>query len=137
MQRGLRPRGVPRPGPPGRGGHPLPAGVDKHRLWSTWRTLLFARAIENLAAVATTQNLFGPGERGMALLALPEEVVFETTRPGLFVLDVDLARVRDLRAQEDGIASQRTNAAKAGLLTQWQRPELYRTVWAPRAVRPL
>jgi hypothetical protein len=62
--------------------------------------------------------------------------VFETTRPGLFVLDVNLARVRDLRAQEDGIASQRTNAAKAGLLTQWQRPELYREAGAPRAVRP-
>jgi len=62
--------------------------------------------------------------------------VFETTRPGLFVLDANLARVRDLRAQEDGIASQRTNAAKAGLLTQWQRPELYREAGAPRAVRP-
>ena len=25
----------------------MPAGVEKHRLWPTWRTLIFARAIEN------------------------------------------------------------------------------------------
>ena len=36
----------------------MPAGVEKHRLWPTWRTLIFARAIENLAIVVTTQNLF-------------------------------------------------------------------------------
>jgi hypothetical protein len=62
------------------------------------------------------------------MLATPEEVVFESTRPGLFVLDVDLARIRDLRAQRDGITSQTENAAKAGVLSQWQRPELYETM---------
>ena len=36
----------------------MPAGIEKHRLWTTWRTLIFARAIENLAIVVTTQNLF-------------------------------------------------------------------------------
>ena len=36
----------------------MPAGTDKRRLWATWRTLIWARAIENLAVVVTTQNLF-------------------------------------------------------------------------------
>jgi predicted amidohydrolase len=103
----------------------LPAGVDKLRLWASWRNLIWSRAIENLAVVITTQNLFGPEQRGLAMLATPEEVVFESTRPGMFVLDVDLARIRDLRAQRDGVASQLENAAKAGVLSQWQRPELY------------
>ena len=33
----------------------MPAGIEKHRLWTTWRTLIFARAIENLAIAVTTQ----------------------------------------------------------------------------------
>jgi predicted amidohydrolase len=103
----------------------MPAGVDKNRLWATWRTLIWSRAIENLAVVVTTQNLFGPEQRGLAMVATPEEIVFESTRPGMFLLDVDLARIRELRAQEDRVGSQLDNAAKAGVLTQWQRPELY------------
>ncbi|MFQ5692015.1 MAG: carbon-nitrogen hydrolase family protein [Nitrospinota bacterium] len=103
----------------------LPAGVDKNRLWATWRALIWARAIENLAVVVTTQNLFDPKEKGLAMVATPEEVIFESTRPGLFVIEIDLDRVRNLRGQEDGVQSAEVNAAKAGLLTQWQRPELY------------
>lgn len=102
----------------------LPAGIDKQRLWSTWRNLIWSRAIENLAVVITTQNLFHGGERGLAMVATPEEIVFESTRPGSFVVDVDLDRIRELRAGTDGPESSRTDAAKAGVLTQWQRPEM-------------
>jgi predicted amidohydrolase len=103
----------------------LPAGTDKQRLWASWRNLIWSRAIENLAITATTQNLFDPAERGLAMVCTPEEIIFETTRPGLHVIDIDLERIRDLRSQEDGPGSSRHNAAKAGILTQWQRPELY------------
>lgn len=103
----------------------LPAGIDKQRLWHTWRTLVWARAIENLAIVVTTQNLMAAGERGLAMVAAPEEIVFEATGPGLFVVDVDLERVRELRASRDDSSSSRRNAAKAGVLSQWQRPELW------------
>ena len=103
----------------------LPAGVDKDRLWASWRNLIWSRAIENLAVVVTTQNLFGREQRGLAMIAAPEAVMFESTQPGSFLLDIDLGRVRELRAQTDGIGSQRLNAVKAGVLTQWQRPELY------------
>ena len=104
----------------------MPAGTDKRKLWSTWRTLLWARAIENIAIVATTQNLWTPQERGMALVATPEEIIFETSEPGEFIVDVDLERVRAMRADRDGVESGTIYASKAGLLTQWQRPEMYR-----------
>jgi len=104
----------------------MPAGTDKRKLWSTWRTLLWARAIENIAIVVSTQNMWDRSERGLALVATPEEIIFESTEPGEFVIDVDLARVRAMRADVDGVASGTVYASKAGLLTQWQRPEMYR-----------
>jgi predicted amidohydrolase len=103
----------------------LPAGANKQRLWATWRNLIWARAIENLAIVVTTQNLFGPDDRGLAMVATPEEIILETTKPGVFVVDVDLQRVRELRQSTDQVGSSLHNGAKAGVLTQWQRPELY------------
>lgn len=102
----------------------LPAGINKRKLWATWRNLIWARAIENLAVVVTTQNVFASDERGLAMVATPEEVVFETTGSGLFLVTVDLERIRDLRARIDGVTSSRYDGTKAGLLTQWQRPEL-------------
>ena len=103
----------------------LPAGVDKLALWATWRNLIWSRAIENLAVVVTTRNPFGSEEKGLAMVATPEEVVFETTKAGLFIVEVGLERVRDLRSQRDEVDSASRNAAKAGVLTQWQRPEMY------------
>jgi len=103
----------------------LPAGVDKQKLWATWRTLIWARAIENLAVVVTTQNLFDASQRGLAMVATPEEIIFESTKPGMFIVDIDLGRARELRAQRDEVGSSKTNAAKAGVLRQWQRPEMY------------
>jgi predicted amidohydrolase len=101
----------------------IPAGTDKGELWATWRNVIWSRAIENLALVVTTQNLFNPNERGLAMVAGPEGVLLESTAPGVFYVDCDLGRLRQLRMAEDGVDSR--NAAKAGVLTQWQRPELY------------
>ncbi len=102
----------------------LPAGSDKKLLWETWRHLIWARAIENLAIVVTTQNLLNPDDRGLAMVASPEEVLFETTAAGTFLVDVDLTRVRELRQGRDQVGSASVNRVKAGLLTQWHRPEL-------------
>jgi len=104
----------------------MPAGTDKSRLWATWRTLIWARAIENLALVVTTQNLLSHSERGLAMVAAPEEILFESTAAGLTIVDVSLDRVRQLRAGRDGVGASREFAAKQGVLgPQWQRPELY------------
>jgi predicted amidohydrolase len=113
----------------------MPAGTDKRRLWATWRTLIWARAIENLAVVVTTQNLFTHGERGLAMVASPEEILFESTAAGVSVVDVDLERVRYLRATRDEVGSSTKCAAKQGVLgPQWQRPELYDSFY-PRPLR--
>jgi len=112
----------------------MPAGVDKQRLWHSWRQLIWARAIENLAVVATTQNLFDPRQRGLAMVAAPEEVVFESTGSGLFIVSVDLQRARELRGLRDGVGSSARCAAKAGVLDQWQRPEMY-DKFLPRPAR--
>jgi predicted amidohydrolase len=113
----------------------MPAGIDKQRLWTTWRTLIFARAIENLAIVVTTQNLFEHAQRGLAMVAAPEEILFESTAAGMSVVEVGLERVRYLRGTRDEIGSSATCGAKQGLLgPQWQRPELYDT-FHPRPLR--
>lgn len=113
----------------------MPAGVDKRLLWTTWRTLIFARAIENLAVVVTTQNLFHHGERGLAMVAAPEQILFESTAAGIGVVDVDLERVRYLRSSRDGVGASANCAAKQGVLgPQWQRPELYDSFY-PRPLR--
>jgi len=103
----------------------IPAGVEKGKLWASWRHLIWARAIENLAIVVTTQNLFNESERGLAMVATPEEIVFESTRPGIFFVDVDLGALRNLRSELDVVGSWDRVGVKAGVLTQWQRPEMY------------
>ena len=113
----------------------MPAGKDKGTLWATWRALIWARAIENLALVVTTQNLFDHSERGLAMVAAPEAILFESTAAGMAVVDVDLERVRYLRSTRDQVGSSDTCAAKQGLLgPQWQRPELYDAIH-PRPLR--
>jgi len=113
----------------------MPAGVNKRRLWATWRTLLWARAIENLAVVVSTQNVFAASDRGLAMVATPEDIIYESTAPGMSVVDVDLERVRELRAGRDRLDSSLSCSAKEGLLSpQWQRPELYDSFY-PRPKR--
>jgi len=113
----------------------MPAGKDKRLLWATWRTLTWARAIENLALVVTTQNLFTHAERGLAMVAAPEEILFESTAAGLSVVDVSLDRVRFLRSTRDVVGSSEHCAAKQGVLgPQWQRPKLRDWIY-PRLLR--
>jgi predicted amidohydrolase len=113
----------------------MPAGTDKRRLWATWRHLIWARAIENLAIVVTTQNMFNHQERGLAMVAAPEEIMFESTAAGMFTVDIDLGRVRALRSSTDEVGSARDFGAKQGVLgPQWQRPELIERIY-PRPLR--
>jgi len=111
----------------------MPAGTEKPNLWATWRNLIWSRAVENLAIVVTTQNLFRPTQLGLAMVAGPEGILFESVAAGTFIIDVDLARIRELRAMRDGAGS--TNGAKAGVLDQWQRPDLYDKIFPRPAVK--
>jgi hypothetical protein len=76
--------------------------------------------------VVTTQNLFDHAQRGLAMVAAPEEILFESTAAGMSVVDVSLDRVRYLRTTRDEVGSSVNCATKQGVLgPQWQRPELY------------
>lgn len=104
----------------------LPAGTTKRKLHEGWRTLLYARAIENLALVVSTQNLLERSQLGLAMVAAPERVLFESTECGLHFVDVSLDRIRELRNGLDSVNSSQEFGAKQGVLgPQWQRPELY------------
>jgi hypothetical protein len=114
----------------------MPAGTDKGKLWASWRNLIWSRAIENLAIVVTTQNLFSHAERGLAMVAAPEEILFESTAAGLFFVDVSLERARAMRASSDGVGSSQSYAAKQGVLgPQWQRPELREAMYPRGAAK--
>ena len=108
----------------------LPAGLSgTGNLWETWHTLLRARAIENLALVVSTRNIFDPvRERGLAIIAGPELTHYESANVGMSVVEVSLDRVRELRAGWDGNAKTPSCGTKQGLLSQWQRPELYDSI---------
>jgi hypothetical protein len=69
------------------------------------------------------------------MVASPEEILFESTAPGMSLIDVSLDRVRTLRTSRDEVGSSATAGAKQGVLgPQWQRPELYDTFY-PRPLR--
>jgi predicted amidohydrolase len=103
----------------------LPAGVPKPELWHTWRTLIFARAIENLCFTATCQNLFEPADLGLTMICSPEQVLVESIQEGVFVADCDLARLRLLRAAEDTWDFPGMKHCKPGIFDHWYRPELH------------
>ena len=114
----------------------MPAGKDKGKLWATWRTLIWARAIENLALVVTCQNLFDRSERGLAMVAAPEDILYESTAPGRAIVEVDLDRVRRMRAGRDEVTSSKEFAAKQGVIgPQWQRPELHDVIYPKPPLR--
>jgi predicted amidohydrolase len=103
----------------------LPAGVCKYELHETWRNLIWSRAIENLAYTVTCQNIFG-AEQGLAMICSPEEIVLESTRPGIFVVECDLERTRWLREQTDLYGPPMPWRTKPGVLRDWRRSEVYR-----------
>ena len=102
----------------------LPAGLWSWQLHDTWRTLIWARAIENLMITATSRNIL-PGKGGHAIIASPEEILIEARRPGVFVATIDLARVQWLRDEMDRLMDPWPWKTKPGIFKQWLRPEIY------------
>jgi predicted amidohydrolase len=87
-----------------------------------WLTLVRARAVENLAITATVQNLID--NVGMAMLASPEGVLAESTKEGLLLADVDLARVRELRRLAPKISGSGAFKTIPGIAS-FRRPEVF------------
>lgn len=102
----------------------LPSGGLIGELWPTWKALIWARAIENLAFTATCQHMFGM-EDGIAMVAGPEGVLGERKEAGVLTVDVDLERVRWLRGQQEKITFPKLYRVVPGTL-EWRRPNLYK-----------
>ena len=101
-----------------------PAGALINELMPTWRTMIWARAIENLLYTVTCQNLFGV-EEGVAMIASPEAILTQRADPGIVSATLDLDRIRWLREQDERIEIPKQYRTIPGTL-RWRRPELYR-----------
>ncbi len=102
----------------------MPAGALLNELLATWRTMVWARAIENLMYTATCQNIFGV-EEGVAMVAAPECVLAQRAAPGVLTADLDMDRIRWLRAQDEKIEMPKQYRVVPGTL-RWHRHDLYR-----------
>jgi predicted amidohydrolase len=100
-----------------------PIGGLIYELTDTWKTMIWARAIENLVYVAATQNLYGC-EEGVGMIAGPEQVLAESKRPGMLLATVDLDRLQELRDLDQRLDLPMPYRVIPGLL-RWRRPELY------------
>jgi predicted amidohydrolase len=103
----------------------LPAGVCKYELHETWRNLIWSRAIENLVYSVTCQNILG-AEQGLAMICSPEEIVVESTKPGIFIAECDVERIRWLREEKDLYGPPMPWKTKPGVLRDWRIPNLFR-----------
>jgi predicted amidohydrolase len=126
----------------------FPTGIliDELGYTDNWRTLVRARAIENLMYTAVTVNLFPPEfadqyrqapiddapsasglTRGIAMIASPERVLAQSESPGILTADLDLERVRRLRATEEELIGPAPYRTIPGILT-WRRPDVLRSL---------
>lgn len=107
-----------------------PAGGGFGAVAENWQLVARVRAIENQCFVGMTQNRFGD-EDGSALIGGPEAVLAQSTSEAVITADLDLARMRWLRARDDGMEKPKPFTALPGLLRA-RRPELYGEITAPR-----
>jgi predicted amidohydrolase len=116
--------------------------IDELGYSDNWRTLVRARAIENLMYTAVTVNLFPPAfadpyrqaaldeapsasglTRGIAMIASPERVLATSEAPGILTADLDLDRVRRLRDTEEELVVPAPYRTIPGILS-WRRPRV-------------
>lgn len=112
----------------------LPAGLtgpQRHAggyggaLYQTWRTLAWARAIENLAITALCSNIPTPGDKAVSMVCAPEEILLEEHDEGVHVAEIDLERIRWLREQQDrNVRGESPWRTKPGVLRDWRRADL-------------
>ena len=107
-----------------------PAGGGFTSLTRNWQLINQARAIENVCYVGLTNNLWGP-EQGAAMITGPEHPLVLAGRRELIVADLDLARLRWLRGNDDSMVEPKTFDSIPGLLRA-RRPELYGDLVAPQ-----
>lgn len=120
--------------------------IDELGYTENWRTLVRARAIENLMYTATLVNLMDPAvaeqfspsgvslppngsglTSGIGMIASPERVLAESSEPGILTAELDLDRIRYLRNTTEELIVPAPYRTIPGHLL-WRRPELYRSL---------
>jgi len=100
-----------------------PCGGKFYEIRETWRHLIWARAIENLTYIIACCNLYGM-ERGIAMIAGPEDILAETDREGVISATLDIDRIRWLRATPESYEVPKPFKCVPGTFKD-RRPELY------------
>lgn len=100
-----------------------PTGGMLYHLAPVWGTIIQARATENLIYTASCVNLFGV-EDGFVHVCAPEGELTASVDEGVVVIELDLARLRYLREQDESLAFPKHYKTIPGLL-RFNRPELY------------
>lgn len=107
-----------------------PVGGLVYELSATFRCIHWARAIENLCYVVTSQHIYGM-EDGIGMIAGPEAILAERRDAGLIIADCDLDRIRWLRNQRQSLTLPKPYKVVPGLL-RYRRPELYGKIAEPQ-----
>jgi len=104
----------------------FPTGGKIYELLDTWRTVIWARAIDNLAYVTISVNLYGK-EKGLSMIAGPEDILAENDGEGVISADLDLERLQWLRKTDEELTIPKKYKCVPGLF-KYRRPELYRPI---------
>ena len=100
-----------------------PTGGMLYHLAPVWGNIIRARATENLIYTASCVNIFGV-EDGFVHVCAPEGELKASVEEGVVVVDLDLARLRYLREQDESLMFPKYYKTIPGLL-RFNRPELY------------
>jgi predicted amidohydrolase len=120
----------------------MPVGGKLWTFSETWRTLVWARAIENIFYTAVSCHMFGR-EEGIGTIAGPEEVLAESRKEGIITATLDIDRLEWLRENDcpyDWSTVNTVPARSSGLcfyeyegVEISRRPELYAPLTMSRA----
>ncbi|MEM0074972.1 MAG: carbon-nitrogen hydrolase family protein [Conexivisphaerales archaeon] len=100
-----------------------PVGGMIYELYETWKTIAWARAIENLVYTIINQNLYGM-EDGVAQICSPEVKLAELRSEGILCADIDLDRLNWLRENDETLELPKKYKVIPGLI-RWRRATLY------------
>lgn len=102
----------------------FPIGNVLYDFRPAWKTLLWARAIENLVYIPCSQNIYGD-EGGFSFIISPEKILAENSNEGILVADIDLGRLHKLRSETVRIGLPKGTYIVPGLLKYVNPRKLY------------
>jgi predicted amidohydrolase len=102
----------------------FPSGGAINELMASWKTMVWARAIENLVYTIAVQNLYIDLEEGVGMIAAPEAILAQSSGQGLVMAELDLDRLRFLREEDERVEFPKRYRTIPGVM-RWRKPALY------------